>query len=489
MMKYKKIILLVSISVVAIIGIIFGVRAYNKSQLVAEVQNVALINMGYYQDTMQTDGMVTNDKAQSVYVDATQVIKEVHVTQGQQVNVGDAIISFDMESLNMTLDRQRLEVQRLKQTYEATKKELDRLRSVQPVKPVEPEDSLPPKTTVDGMLLNYLDAHDIDKAKPNEIEWQGKIVKEYQFDCSQDAFLLGSFINKVRDMKDFKVLIRIEGTPAKIITEKSFFHDCEDDSKWELNGNPKIEEPSEPVEETYTQEELKALISKKESELKEIDLNIRQSNLVLSSTEKQVKDGTIYAEISGTVKTVGDVNALPNDGSAFISIVGSDGLYVKADISELWLDKIKVGQEITASSWETGLTYQAKIQSIDTYPNESPMYWGMGNPNCSYYSFTAYIENADDLKNGQYLSLSFASQDVATTNRIYLESSYIREENGKSYVMKDSNGKLVKQYVTTGQIVSGGYAIEIKAGLTEEDYIAFPYGKTAQEGVKTNKRA
>jgi len=87
------------------------------------------------------------------------------------------------------------------------------------------------------------------------------------------------------------------------------------------------------------------------------------------------------------------------------------------------------------------------------------------------------------------LSLSFASQDVATTNRIYLESSYIREENGKSYVMKDSNGKLVKQYVTTGQIVSGGYAIEIKAGLTEEDYIAFPYGKTAQEGVKTNKRA
>ena len=183
------------------------------------------------------------------------------------------------------------------------------------------------------------------------------------------------------------------------------------------------------------------------------------------------------------------MNALPNDGSAFISIVGSEGLYVKGDISELWLDKIKVGQEITASSWETGATYQAKIQSIDTYPNESPMYWGMGNPNCSYYSFTAYIENADDLKNGQYLSLSFASQDVATTNRIYLESSYIREENGKSYVMKDSNGKLVKQYVTTGQIVSGGYAIEIKAGLTEEDYIAFPYGKTAQEGVKTNKRA
>ena len=153
MMKYKKIILLVSISVVAIIGIIFGVRAYNKSQLVAEVQNVALINMGYYQDTMQTDGMVTNDKAQSVYVDTTQVIKEVHVTQGQQVNVGDAIISFDMESLNMTLDRQRLEVQRLKQTYEATKKELDRLRSVQPVKPVEPEDKLPKKTTDHGMLL------------------------------------------------------------------------------------------------------------------------------------------------------------------------------------------------------------------------------------------------------------------------------------------------------------------------------------------------
>lgn len=486
-MKYKKIILLSGVGIVAVIGMIFGVRAYNKSKLVADVQNVALINMGYYQDTMQTEGMVTNDKAQSIYVDAMQVVEEIYVTQGQQVDVGDAIISFDMESLNMTLDRQRLEVERLKQTYEAEKKELDRLRTLKPEKPVKPEDLLPDEKT-DGRW-NYLSASAFDQVTPKKEEWMGKEIDVYEFDCNKDVFLLGNFINKVRGMDDFKVLIRIEGTPVKIITKKSFIQDCLDDSKWELSGEAKIDKPQDPGEETYTKEELTALINEKENALKEIDLSIRQSNLVLSSTEKQVEDGTIYAKISGTVKTVGDVNDIPNDGSPFISIVGSEGLYVKGDISELWLDQIKIGQEITASSWETGATYQAKIESINQYPNESPMYWGMGNPNCSYYSFTAYIENASDLKNGQYLSLSFVPQEEVSTNCIYLEASYVREENGKSYVMKDSDGKLVKQYVTTGKIISGGYVIEIKDGLTKEDYIAFPYGKSAQEGVKTNKKA
>ncbi len=57
-------------------------------------------------------------------------------------------------------------------------------------------------------------------------------------------------------------------------------------------------------------------------------------------------------------------------------------------------------------------------------------------------------------------------------------------ENGKSYVLKaDENDRLVKQYVKTGKIIYGD-TIEIKSGLTEDDRIAFPYGKTAKEGIR-----
>ena len=48
---------------------------------------------------------------------------------------------------------------------------------------------------------------------------------------------------------------------------------------------------------------------------------------------------------------------------------------------------------------------------------------------------------------------------------------------------QDSNNCLVKQYVKTGKTLYGS-SVEIVSGLTKEDKIAFPYGKSAKEGVK-----
>ena len=63
------------------------------------------------------------------------------------------------------------------------------------------------------------------------------------------------------------------------------------------------------------------------------------------------------------------------------------------------------------------------------------------------------------------------------------EKVLIRQEDGKSYVMMaDENNQLKKQYVVTGRTVYGS-AVEIKSGLTEDDRIAFPYGKNAVEGA------
>ena len=45
---------------------------------------------------------------------------------------------------------------------------------------------------------------------------------------------------------------------------------------------------------------------------------------------------------------------------------------------------------------------------------------------------------------------------------------------------------LKKQYVVTGRTVYGS-AVEIKSGLTEEDMIAFPYGKDVVEGALTTE--
>ena len=70
------------------------------------------------------------------------------------------------------------------------------------------------------------------------------------------------------------------------------------------------------------------------------------------------------------------------------------------------------------------------------------------------------------------------------SDSIYIEKAYVRDEDNRKYVLKqDSNNCLVKQYVKTGKTLYGS-SVEIVSGLTKEDKIAFPYGKSAKEGVK-----
>jgi hypothetical protein len=68
-----------------------------------------------------------------------------------------------------------------------------------------------------------------------------------------------------------------------------------------------------------------------------------------------------------------------------------------------------------------------------------------------------------------------------------LDKAFVRTENGESYVYKDDNGVLKKQVLSVGGNVNGGYSVLVKGGITTEDKIAFPYGKTVQEGAKTRE--
>ena len=55
-----------------------------------------------------------------------------------------------------------------------------------------------------------------------------------------------------------------------------------------------------------------------------------------------------------------------------------------------------------------------------------------------------------------------------------------------TYVYKDENGKLKKQYISTGKTIYD-YAIQINSGLSMDDKIAFPYGDGVTEGAQTKE--
>ena len=129
------------------------------------------------------------------------------------------------------------------------------------------------------------------------------------------------------------------------------------------------------------------------------------------------------------------------------------------------------------------MTYTGTVQSIGDFPSQSDGWNGMGNPNASYYPFTAFVDGSADLQAGSYVSVNYSTG--TGENGIYLENPFVRTENGQSYVfVRGQNGKLEKRFVTVGKSLWGSYT-EIKSGLTEDDYIAFPYGKTVKEGAPT----
>ena len=99
-----------------------------------------------------------------------------------------------------------------------------------------------------------------------------------------------------------------------------------------------------------------------------------------------------------------------------------------------------------------------------------------GDREMSYYPFTAFIKDSTGLKDNEMVSLDVPQEDNSIQG-IFISKQFIRNKDGKDFVYKEGkNGKLEKQTVKTGQIFYGEL-VEIKEGITEEDYLAFPYGK------------
>lgn len=543
MKKAKKYIILCIVLLVlagAAAGGVYAYQAYQEENMQAEVIPVSNINMGWMSDSMTTSGNVMDDYTQAVYLE-DKTVSEVKVEEGTAVKIGDPLLVYDTSEAKLQIEMKKLELQGVKNNITLAKREIEKLKKIKPVSNTATGSSgttgsasgttknqtakTPAKTTTnkksstvvviqvekkDGDAYNYIDK----TAKP--YEGKGTVDMPYRFLCTQECYVMGSYLNwlvKEEEVAAFEIWSgnsREEGTLVSCWTVNGAeFASVSENSKWlvatqeQMEDEVVIEEEPEsetknpgttapsseseseaPEENTYTAEELKKEISEKEGELKKLEIEQKKMRLELKGLRKDRGGATVTASINGVVRTVGDPENPPADGSAFIEISGAKGMYVKCYINELMLDQIKVGQEISANNWNTGQDYPAVITEISEYPMDGRMY-GEGNPNASYYPFLAYIEEAEGLTSGDYLDVSITPVSTQQEqNSLYIEKAYVREEDGKSYVLKaGEDNRLVKQYVQTGKVVYGS-SIEVKSGLLETDRIAFPYGKSAKEGAK-----
>lgn len=217
-MKRKKVIaVIVSIVLVAgvTIGGVFGYKTYQQKKLVAEVTPVASVSTQYWGDENTSSGMVTNNSSQEVYLSDTESVSEVFVKEGDTVAVGDPLIAYDMESVNIQIKQKELEISNIENNIAIAQRKLDKLKATTPVDktrptvttpvveqqpevPQTPETPQVPEKSETG-AYNYVTSSTAPTNAKDEPD--GSIENPYVFLCSTGAYVTGNYLNTLANEK------------------------------------------------------------------------------------------------------------------------------------------------------------------------------------------------------------------------------------------------------------------------------------------------
>ena len=212
--------------------------------------------------------------------------------------------------------------------------------------------------------------------------------------------------------------------------------------------------------------------------IREKEVAYRQINLDIAKLQLEGADGILRSQIDGTVTKAVDPAAVQR-GDAYLIVNGGSGLHVTSIIGEMDLEKYPVGTEMTGFSYESGMDVPVVVSQIGTMPF-STNYSNGGNPNSSGYLVRMDILGDQIPKAGEYIEFTYRPGAEGQMN--YLFEAFIREIDGQDCIFLVRDGKLAKTVVQTGKRMDQ-YVEILNVKLTEDDYIAFPYGNNVRDGA------
>lgn len=549
MSKKLKRVIITAVCVVGVCGAVWGGLTIARNAQRGDV-NVYAVNdfamTDYWGDTSNTSGMVTTDKLQKIYISQSQTVKKVWVKEGDTVKKGTALVSYDSTLTQATVERAKIDYDRQAENLEVMKNKLELLKKAKNKETLEAElkkaqDELEkaikndPSSVVDETKIEQpakitpTDAKNPDGTAKNPFFILWPLEKPLNDEAAKEILtLLNKPIGEAKPKVEVYVVlvtrsgdikggllanqwgIRItgqytagtagsEGQPATeakteismvLMKPEAFFSDPEKTySETVTKLQRKVEQIQELVDASMTQLEINKAILEKAQAVKEQEVNLKVAKLKLDKKLAELGDGNVYAEFDGTVKAVRDPDEAYNNSEAVVELSGGGGYYVTGTLSEMDLGSVQVGDSVSISSWMTGAACEGTIVSIDDYPTSNGNNWGDGNSNVSYYPFKVFVTEDANLQPNDYVDIQYQKDTSAeeSGSSLYLESMFIRTDNGKSYVMaRGEDGRLEQRWVQTGRDLWGSYT-QIRGGLTIDDYVAFPYGRDVVEGAHTQE--
>lgn len=347
------------------------------------VQSVSgLMGLGGIAPGDRFAGMVVSEHVAEIQKDEGKTIAETLVKEGDDVKEGDILFSYDTEQLQLTLDKQRLELEQLQATVE------------------------------------------------NLTEQIAQLEKER---------------NRV-------------------------------------GGSDKLQ---------YTVQ-----IQTNQVDLKEAELNIKTKETEVEKSEQLLENADVVSPVNGRVQSIHEEGTDQNGNPLpFITIQKSGAYRIKGTLGELQRGGITEGSRLKilsrtddSLSWMGTVTlvdYENPIQGSD---NGMMMGGDRGDEmtTASKYPFYVELDSTDGLLLGQHVYMELDSGDGEGFAVSVPGAFLIREESGTNYVWAETGkGKLEKRGVVLGAYDEMTDTYEITAGLSPEDYIAFPDPEICREGAIT----
>lgn len=442
MSKKKKIIISLVVTVVIIglvTGILLAVKKKTRNKKTVEVYPVSELseNSSNFGSWKTMSGRVIIKNEQKIYLNAEQQVAEVLVKEGDTVKAGDVLMRYDTTSQNLQLESMAADVEIARVAVIVAERDLEKLKNTTPVEPTEAPTEAPttePPTTEPPTTEPPV-TEDPD-ATPTDGE---------------------------------------QNNPTPVPTP----------APTPAPTPPPEPEPVPPedMEQTYTKEELEKAIKDKENEIKSLRTAYQLEQIKYEIASYQNANGDVLANFDGVVKTLADQEESILNNEPFMVVGTDDGYTVQSDIGEFSLMTVGVGNTVTMQNYENGMTYTGTITEISNIPSDNNYYYGTVE---TYYPITIAVDNPEGLTQDSWLEVSLDGGGLSdeSTGVLCLQTAFVMSENGNSYVMKQVDGKLEKCYVKTGKNYWGSY-VEILSGLSEDDYVAFPYLTSAVEGTKT----
>lgn len=506
MKKNKKWILIAATALVLVAGIVAAVLLTQGSKDPVYVYGFSEGIAGmtdYYDGGNESSGMVTTDRIQPVYLSDTQTILEMKVTEGQSVKKGDVLFTYDTTLSDIALMQKDLAVQQAKLDLETAKKELAVINSYKPIRyyeveTPEPEEPAEPVANLADFDLEGKDYLAYSGSGTTSLTpkycWlrSSAMVDESMmkslFSDTDENVLFVRFQYTANDAADGEITEEhgIKMMRLVLTEEDGSTSDTYRFSFFDPTANTSTEPVDPGVEwnSGYTSAEIAAMRSEKQEQIKDLEFQIKMEEAEYKIMQKEADSGQVTAEFDGTVVGMMDQETANSLGQPILKVSGGGGYYVEGMVSELQLGNIEIGQKVSVMSWENYTSYEGTIVEIQQFPSESNYYYG-GSQNVSYYPYKVFIDESADLQDGYYVSMTLQASDSASN--LYINSAFVRTEGATSYVyVRGADGKLEKRTIQVGGSLWGSYT-EVLGGITAEDYVAFPYGKTVKEGAPTQE--